>query len=172
MKKTSILVGSLNEESINMKLARLIAEDFSREAEFNFIDLSEFPLYSPQAQADYPDPITEIKLGIEQSDGVMIFTPEYNRSIPGVLKNALDWISRPNNVKNPFLGKKVAVLGVSPGKLGTALAQRHLREILVFFGADIFAGEMYLTASDVFDGESLADGIGYLRDYIKGYLEV
>ncbi len=171
MKKISILVGSLNKDSINMKLAKLLTDIFSNKAEFNFIDLAEFPLYSPQLQEDYPAAISKIKTEIEQSDGVMIFTPEYNRSIPGSLKNALDWISRPNDVKNPFLEKKVAVLGVSPGKLGTALAQRHLREILVFFGADIFSGELYLTASDIFDGDNLAENTDYLCDCVKKFLE-
>lgn len=173
MKKVAVLVGSISEASINRKLARLLMAEVSDEVVFEMIEIENWPMYSSQAQANYPKPIQKAKKTISAADGILIITPEYNRSISGLLKNALDWLSRPGGGENPFRGRRVAITGVSPGKIGTALAQRHLREIMVYLGADIFPREVYLTSGDIFEGDKLVDETAtYLRDFLKEYLEI
>jgi chromate reductase len=93
------------------------------------IPFKDLPLYSPDYEADYPAVATALKDAIAAADAVLFVTPEYNRSIPGGLKNAIDWASRPYG-KNSFTRKPSAVIGASPGALGTAIAQQHLRSLL------------------------------------------
>ena len=124
-------VGSLATQSINRKLAialtRLAPEDLTMR-EISFGDL---PLYSYDYDADYPEVARKFKESIAAVDAVLFVTPEYNRSIPGALKNAIDWASRPYGT-NAFTRKPSAVIGTSPGKIGTAVGQQHLRSILSF----------------------------------------
>ena len=95
------------------------------------IPFKDLPLYSYDYDANYPPVATEFKNAIAGVDAVLFVTPEYNRSIPGALKNAIDWASRPYG-KNAFTRKPSAVIGTSPGKIGTAVGQQHLRSILAF----------------------------------------
>lgn len=172
MINVSVIVGSLSSDSINMKLAKLLEDRYKNEIKMNFVGLGAFPFYSSDIEKNYPKPITDIKSRIKSSDGVIIITPEYNRGIPGVLKNAIDVLSRPNNSDNPFRNKKVAVLGVSPGKIGTALAQNSLKSSLLFLGADILTKEMYLTANEIFDGNNIAENSStYFDDFINNFKE-
>jgi chromate reductase len=124
-------VGSLASKSINRKLARaltLLAPPELRMSEISFADL---PNYSYDYDAAYPPAAEAFKAAIASVDAVLFVTPEYNRSIPGALKNAIDWGSRPYG-KNSFARKPSAVIGTSPGKIGTAVGQQHLRSILAF----------------------------------------
>lgn len=127
----AVLVGSLRQDSFNRQLARavtsLLPQDFTAE----FVDIGTLPLYSQDYDADLPEPARQFKARIEAADALLFVTPEYNRSIPGVLKNALDWGSRPWG-KNSWAGKPGAVLGTSLGATGTALAQQHLRNVLSY----------------------------------------
>jgi chromate reductase len=95
------------------------------------IPFNDLPLYSYDYDANYPAVATAFKNAIAAADAVLFVTPEYNRSIPGALKNAIDWASRPYG-KNAFTRKPSAIIGTSPGKIGTAVAQQHLRSILAF----------------------------------------
>ena len=124
-------VGSLSSTSINRVLSRALIRLAPPELEFTEIPIGDLPLYSPDHDADYPPQARELKSAIARSDAVLFVTPEYNRSIPGALKNAIDWASRPYG-KNAFTRKPSAVIGTSPGKIGTAVAQQHLRSILAF----------------------------------------
>ena len=135
MTRIGIIVGSVAESSINKKVATVLptlADDQS--VEFVHLDLTALPIYNYELDGNWPDVATEWKQSIEDVDGIIIVTPEYSRSIPGALKNALDWASRPWG-QNSFTGKPVALMGASIGTTGTAMAQQHLRNILAHFSA-------------------------------------
>ena len=122
-------IGSLSGTSINRLLARALVRLAPPELKMVEIAFRDLPLYSPDLEADYPPVAQALKDAIKAADAVLFITPEYNRSIPGGLKNALDWASRPYG-KNSFARKPSAVIGASPGALGTAIAQQHLRSLL------------------------------------------
>jgi chromate reductase len=129
--RVGYFVGSLSSKSINRLLATALIRLAPPDLEFTEIVFKDLPLYSSDYDAAYPPIAQAFKEAIEASDAVMFVTPEYNRSIPGALKNAIDWASRPYG-KNAFTRKPSAVIGTSPGKIGTAVAQQHLRSILSF----------------------------------------
>ena len=129
--KVGYFVGSLAAASINRLLARALVRLAPPELEMTEVQFKDLPLYSYDYDADYPPAAVELKNAIAGVDAVLFVTPEYNRSIPGGLKNAIDWASRPWG-KNSFTRKPSAVIGTSPGKIGTAVGQQHLRSILAF----------------------------------------
>jgi len=136
MSKIVVIVGSIRRESINRKLAEALARLAKPGTEFVFAKIDDLPLFSQDLEPSPPAPVTRLKGEIEGADGVLIVTPEYNRSIPGVLKNAIDWASRPYG-KNSFDGKPTAALGTSQGAVGTAAAQQHLRSILAYLNVTL-----------------------------------
>lgn len=129
--KVGYLVGSLAKGSINRQLANALIRLAPKELEFHEISFKDLPLYSYDYDADYPPEGKAFKQAIEDSDAVLFVTPEYNRSIPGGLKNAIDWASRPWGT-NSFARKPSGVIGTSPGAIGTAVAQQQLRSVLSF----------------------------------------
>jgi chromate reductase len=129
--KVGYFVGSLATASINRLLARALVRLAPAELQMAEIPFKDLPLYSYDYDANYPPVATAFKDAIAASHAVLFVTPEYNRSIPGALKNAIDWASRPYG-KNAFTRKPSAIIGTSPGKIGTAVAQQHLRSILAF----------------------------------------
>ena len=129
--KVGYFVGSLAKASINRKLARALVRLAPQQLTLSEIGFCELPLYSYDFDADFPPVATAYKGSIAAVDAVLFVTPEYNRSIPGGLKNAIDWASRPYG-QNAFTRKPSAIIGTSPGKIGTAVAQQHLRSILAF----------------------------------------
>jgi chromate reductase len=129
--KVGYFVGSLARASINRRLAHALVQLAPAELHMSEISFKDLPLYSYDFDANYPPVATEFKNAIAAVDAVLFVTPEYNRSIPGALKNAIDWASRPYG-KNAFARKPSAIIGTSPGKIGTAVAQQHLRSILAF----------------------------------------
>jgi chromate reductase, NAD(P)H dehydrogenase (quinone) len=124
-------VGSLARNSINRKLARALARLAPPELRLSEIPFADLPHYSYDYDAAFPPVAEAFKAAIASVEAVLFVTPEYNRSIPGALKNAIDWASRPYG-KNSFARKPSAVIGTSPGKIGTAVGQQHLRSILGF----------------------------------------
>jgi chromate reductase, NAD(P)H dehydrogenase (quinone) len=124
-------VGSLATASINRLLAKALVRLAPPELPMTEIPFKDLPAYSYDYDANYPAIATSFKDSIAAADAVLFVTPEYNRSIPGSLKNAIDWASRPYG-KNAFTRKPSAVIGTSPGKIGTAVGQQHLRSILGF----------------------------------------
>jgi chromate reductase len=154
-----VIVGSLSSTSINQKLVEA-CKPLAEQMGLSLTDISikDLPLFSQDLEADFPAAAVEFKNQIEASDGLIIVTPEYNRSIPGGLKNAIDWGSRPWG-KSSFAGKKVAVAGM--GGLGAALAQRHLRDVLSFLDTQVMGQpEVYaMLRADYFaeDGSFVAD---------------
>ncbi len=129
MVRIGYIVGSLSSRSINRVVAHAITRLAPPGVEFVELEYSQLPVYTPDADSDYPAVARQWKADLASVDGVIIVTAEYLRSIPGALKNALDWSSRPWGT-NSFDGKPVAIAGVSPGSIGTAAAQQHLRAIL------------------------------------------
>ena len=127
--KVGYFVGSLAKASINRKLAKALIRLAPAGLEFKEIPFKDLPLYSYDYDENFPDVAKAYKQAIDESDAVLFVTPEYNRSIPGGLKNAIDWASRPYG-KNSFTRKPSAVIGTSPGKIGTAIAQQQLRSVL------------------------------------------
>jgi chromate reductase len=129
--KVGYFVGSLAAASINRLLAQALVGVAPSELEMTEISFKDLPLYNYDFDANYPPVATTFKDAIAAADAVLFVTPEYNRSIPGALKNAIDWASRPYG-QNAFTRKPSAIIGTSPGKIGTAVAQQHLRSILAF----------------------------------------
>ena len=129
--KVGYFVGSLSSTSINRVLSRALIRLAPAELEFAEIPIGNLPLYSQDYDPSYPPEAVAMKDAITRSDAILFVTPEYNRSIPGALKNAIDWASRPWG-KNSFTRKPSAIIGTSPGKIGTAVAQAHLRSIMAF----------------------------------------
>lgn len=124
-------VGSLSAQSINRQLANAILDLADDDVTFTEIPIGDLALYNHDLDADYPPSALMLKAAIEASDGLLFVTPEYNRSIPGALKNALDWASRPWG-SNSLAGIPAGVIGASVGGTGTSMAQQHLRNILTF----------------------------------------
>ena len=134
--KIAVIVGSLRKESINKKLALAVSGMFADRFELQRVEIAELPLYNQDFVGDFPAAGVRFKQQVEAADALLIVTPEYNRSMPGVLKNAIDVGTRPSG-SNSFAGKPAAVIGASPGARGTALAQQHLRNVLA--GIDVLA---------------------------------
>jgi chromate reductase len=124
-------IGSLSSTSLNRKLSKALIRLAPKQLSFQEIGIRDLPLYSSDYDKAYPPVGVAFKEQIAAVDAIMFVTPEYNRSIPGALKNAIDWASRPYG-KNSFARKPSACIGTSPGKIGTAVAQQHLRSILSF----------------------------------------
>jgi chromate reductase len=172
--KVGYLIGSLSKRSINRKLANALVRLAPPELEMQEIGFADLPLYNHDYDADYPPAARAFKEAIQQVDAVLFVTPEYNRSIPGALKNAIDWGSRPYGT-NSFSRKPSAVIGTSPGKIGTAVGQQHLRSILSFCNSpQMNSPEAYIQftpglISD--DGEvTEASTERFLRDYMTELL--
>ncbi|MGA3192984.1 MAG: NADPH-dependent FMN reductase [Candidatus Bathyarchaeia archaeon] len=123
--------GSLRKNSLNKALLRAAVQLAPKSAVIETFDLEGIPLFNQDLETQPPKKVKDFKAKIRDADAILIVTPEYNYSIPGVLKNAIDWVSRPYS-DNAFDGKPVAVMGASTGMLGTARAQYHLRQCLVF----------------------------------------
>lgn len=127
----AVIVGSLRQDSINRKLATAIAKLAPPEFSFTQVEIGDLPQYNQDDDADQAATVKRLKKEIAAASGVLFVTPEYNRSIPGLLKNALDHGSRPYG-QSVWSGKPAGVLGASIGAVGTALAQQHLRNVLAY----------------------------------------
>jgi chromate reductase len=154
MYKVGYFVGSLSSTSINRELSRALLRLAPDDLEFSEIPIADLPLYSPDFDADYPPEALALKDAIHRSQAVLFVTPEYNRSIPGALKNAIDWASRPWG-QNAFDHIPAAVIGASIGQIGTAVAQQSLRGVLSFCNArQMTAPEAYIQYStEIFPGD-------------------
>jgi chromate reductase len=158
MYKIAVLVGSLRRESINLKLAKALAKLAKGKLEFNFLSL-DLPLYNEDLWENPPAAVLKLKKDIEASDAVLFVTPEYNRSTTPIIKNAIDWGTRPWG-KNSWSGKPAAIAGITPGAVGTAIAQTHLRSILPTLHLHLMAQpEMYIV-----DKPGLIDADGTVGD--------
>jgi chromate reductase len=148
------IAGSLRRESYNRRLVQAAREVAPDSLEIARHEISAIPLYDGDVEkAGFPSSVQALREAIRRADGVLIATPEYNYSVPGVLKNAIDWVSRPPD--QPFRDKPVAIIGATPGGFGTTRAQHHLRQSFVFLDARVLARPELLVASaaDKFDAK-------------------
>lgn len=144
MHNIAVLVGSLRRESLNLKLAHALEKLAAGKFAFHYLDV-DLPLYNEDLWADPPAKVTQLKADIAAADGILFVSPEYNRSMPAVTKNAVDWASRPYG-QNAWKGKPVALCGASPGSQGTAVMQSQLRSSLVIVETVVMGGpEVYIT---------------------------
>ena len=140
----AVIVGSNRRDSINRKLALALARLGAGKFDAHFVRIDDLPLYNQDNEANPAAEVTRFKNELAQADGVLIVTPEHNRSIPTVLKNAVDWGARPYG-KSSWPGKPAFITGTSPGAIGSALAQQHLRSVMTGLGMILLGGEAYVT---------------------------
>ncbi|MGN8552907.1 UNVERIFIED_CONTAM: NAD(P)H-dependent oxidoreductase [Microbacterium sp. SLM126] len=179
----ALIVGSVSQPSLNRRLAdalAVLAPDAG--LELRDVPIGDLPFFGAHMQSaqDYPEEGRALKRTVDGADGLLIVTPEYNRSIPGVLKNAIDWASRPEG-ESSFPGRPVAVIGTSEGDISTAVAQNHLKAILTSQGAQVLGEpEAYVKyeegligddglVTDTATREFLAEFLGAFRDLIDRF---
>lgn len=170
-RKIAIVVGSLRRESFSRKLARAMMDMAPGRLEMNIVEIGDLPLYNEDDESAAPPPaFTAFRERIRAADGILFITPEYNRSVPGALKNAVDVGSRPYG-KAAWSGKPCAIVSQSPGALGGFGANHHLRQMLPFLNMPAMpAPEAYLGGiAAKFDGEALVDES--LRAFLQRFVD-
>lgn len=164
------IVGSISSKSINRRLAKALEQLAPTGTTLVEIPIRDLPFYSPDFDADYPPAARAFKQALAEVDGILLVTPEYSRSIPGVLKNALDWGSRPYG-QNAFRGKPSAVIGTSGGPLGAAAAQLHLKQILSHFDSpQLGQPEGFIQSVPGLFGENGEVTNEGTAEFLRGYL--
>lgn len=168
--KLAVIVGSNRRHSINRKLAQALTKLGAGKFVWNFIRINDLPMYNQDLETELPQSVLRFKSEIADTDALLFVTPEHNRSIPAVLKNAIDWGTRPYG-QNSWKGKTAAIIGASPGTMGTAFAQQHLRQILGILGVLVMGGESYISfkpglieANDTITDESM-------RGLLQGFID-
>jgi chromate reductase len=169
----AVVVGSLRTDSFNRKLANAVVKLAPPELVFKFLQIGDLPLYNQDDDASPAAAVKRLKSEIQASQGLLFVTPEYNRSLPGVLKNAIDHASRPYG-QNAWAGKPAGILGTSPGPIGTAIAQQHLRNILAYLDVPTLGQtEAFIQMKDgLFDaaGELAGDSRKFLQTWMDKYV--
>ena len=168
--KIAVVVGSNRRESVNGKLAQALAKLGAGKFDAGFAQIDDLPMYNQDHEADLPTPVARFKAELAAADAILFVTPEHSRSIPAVLKNAIDWGARPWG-QNSWTGKVAAVTGASPGAIGTAIAQQHLKQILAAQGVLVAGGEAYITFKP-----ELIDADGNIADastkaFLQGFVD-
>ncbi len=169
----AVIVGSLRKESFNRALANAITKLAPAEFTFKLLEIADLPLYNQDDDGNPSESVKRLKSEINAAQGLLFVTPEYNRSIPGVLKNVLDQASRPYG-QSAWAGKPAGVLGVSVGAIGTALAQQHLRNVLAYLDVPTLGQpEAFIQAKEGLLDESGAIGAGsrsFLQNWMDSYV--
>ncbi len=157
--KVVAIVGSIRKESYNLMLAQYIEKKYSNQFDLEILRLNDIPMYNQDTENEPPQSVIDFKQKVKEADAVLWVTPEYNASIPGVLGNAIDWLSRVDQV---IIGKPSLIMGASMGNLGTVKAQGHLRDILFAPGL----GSPVLQRNEVYVGaaHNKFDSNGNLTD--------
>lgn len=166
----AVLVGSLRKESFNRKMAKAIAAMAPPSLRLEIVEIGNLPLFNQDFEANPTPEVTAFKERIARADAVLFVTPEYNRGVPGVLKNAIDVASRPYG-KSAWNGKPGAVISVSPGAIGAFGANHQLRQSLVFLNVPALPHEAYIgNAAKLFDekGALIAEDT---REFLKKFLQ-
>jgi len=170
----AVIVGSLRKDSFNRKFANALVKLAPAEFSFKQVEIGDLPLYNQDEDGNQAAPVKRLKAEIAAAQGLLFVTPEYNRSMPGVLKNALDNASRPYG-QSAWAGKPAGVIGVSVGAAGTALAQQHLRNVLAYLDVPTLGQpEAFIQAKEgLFDanGEIGPDSRKFLQGWMDKYVE-
>ena len=166
----AVVVGSLRKDSYNRALAGALAKLAPPEFTFRQVEIGDLPLYNQDDDSQPDATVTRLKTAIAEARGLLFVTPEYNRSIPGVLKNAIDHASRPYG-ESAWAGKPAGVLGASVGAIGTAMAQQHLRNVLAYLDVPTLGQpEAFIHAR-----EGLFDDAGNIgsasKDFLQGWMD-
>jgi len=166
----AVIVGSNRRESINRKLAQALAKLGAGKFDANFVRIDDLPMYNQDNEGNLPPEVVRFKDQIAKSDGVLIVTPEHNRSMPTVLKNAIDWGARPYG-KSVWPGKPGFITGTSPGAISTALVQANLRTVMLGLGMTLLGGESYIQFKP-----NLVDDQGNVTDestktFLQGFID-
>ena len=169
--KLGLIVGSNRRESINRKLANALARLGSNAFDATVTQIDDLPLYNQDLEAALPGSVVRFKADIANADALLFVTPEHSRSIPALLKNAIDWGARPWG-KNSWTGKPAAITGTSPGAIGTAVAQQHLRAVLGSgIGMHVMGGEAYITFKpDLMDSDGTITDES-TRTFLKSFVD-
>ena len=171
MLTVSVIVVSLRKESFNKKLMHALDKLAHPELTFHPLSLDDIPLFNQDHENNLPLAVKNLKNAVSTEDGVLFVTPEYNRSIPGVLKNVIDWGTRPYG-QNCWQNKPTGIIGVSPGAIGTAVAQTHLRSILVTLGSILLGQpEVYLVYKEGLINEQFAITDEATKKFLQGFLD-
>ena len=166
----AVIVGSNRRDSINRKLAHALARLGAGSFEASFPRIDDLPMFNQDLESNLPAEVVRFKGELARADAVLIVTPEHDRSIPAVLKNAVDWGARPYG-KNSWAGKPAFITGTSPGAIGSALAQQHLRSVMIGLGVILLGGEAYVTFKpDLVDeaGNIADEGT---RNFLQGFID-
>ncbi len=168
--KLGLIVGSNRKESINRKLALALGKLGNDAFEAKLIQIDDLPMYNQDYEQPVPAPVARFKSEVEASDALLFVSPEHSRSIPAVLKNAIDWGSRPWG-KNSWPNKPAAVTGTSAGLISTAVVQQHLRAVLGDLGLHLIGGEAYIQyKQDLIDDAHEVTDSG-VRDFLKAFID-
>src|SRR5215471_12779582 len=168
--KIAVVVGSNRRDSLNRKLAQALTRLGEDRHRFSFVRVDDLPLYNQDLEAELPKSVVRLKAEIASADGVLFVTPEHNRSIPAMLKNAIDWAARPYG-HNSWAGKPAAITGTSPGAIGAAIAQVHLRQVLGTLGALVMGGEVYISFKPGLVDANGIVGDETTRGFLKAFIE-
>ena len=168
----AVIVGSNRRDSINRKLAHALVKLGAGKFDATFVRIDDLPLYNQDNEGTLPPEVVRYKDELARADGILIVTPEHNRSVPTALKNAIDWGARPWG-KSSWPGKPGFITGTSPGAIGSALAQQHLRSVMLGLGMTLLGGEAYVTFKpDLIDAAGNIGDEGtkkFLQDFVDRF---
>lgn len=169
--KVFVLIGGISKESINKKLFGFVRDAAGDTLEFDAFPIETLPFFSQDMENDPPAVVKDYKARVAASDAVLFITPEYNRSFPGVLKNAIDWATRPYG-ENLWSGKPGAVMGTSPGAIGTFGAQNQLRQVLSFLDLRMMCQpEFYFTfPHEMPDGHLPERSAEFVKKFVDSFV--
>lgn len=171
IRNVAVIVGSLRKESFNRKMAKAMIALAPATLKLEIVEIGQLPHFNQDFEADPPQEVKDFKGRIEQSDAVLFVTPEYNRSVPGVLKNAIDVASRPYG-KSAWSGKPAAIFSLSPGAVGAFGANHHLRQSLVFLNMPTMAQpEAYVGGAAKMFTETGAIASDETREFVSKFLQ-
>jgi chromate reductase, NAD(P)H dehydrogenase (quinone) len=170
MYKIAVVVGSLRQESLNLKFAKALEELGRSRFAFDYVEIGNLPIYNEDLWQNPPAAVLRLKRAVESADAVLFVTPEFNRSIPAALKNAIEWGSRPYG-QNSWGGKPASIVGTSPGVIGTAAAQTQLRSIAVHLDMIVLGQpEVYFVSKPGLINENRETTDDTTREFLEGYL--
>ncbi|PZQ47840.1 MAG: ACP phosphodiesterase [Micavibrio aeruginosavorus] len=169
--KIAVIIGSTRKDSINKKLAGALEKLGADKFEFTNVAIDKLPLFNQDLESEKPKEVLAFVEEIKKFNAVLIVTPEHNRSIPAALKNAIDWGTRPAVGGNIWKDMAVATAGTSPGGIGTALAQEHLRHIFLCYGRVVMGGELYLQMKEGLIDDAFNVTNEDTKKFLQGYID-